>query len=244
MITTPSTKILSLAAQVGKVKILKTLLRPAYVYYLNFIRSNRKKAFDKNGVKVLKEFDAVMNSIGIPYSVFAGTLLGAVREKGFIKHDLDIDTMIFNSDYSDKIQKELENKGFRLHHYYLIDDGTKGREETYVKDDVSIDIFYIYGDDTFPTYQCDFHELQGCTSHEDSMIKFGYLAARRLEFPVSREVKRVPFENIEVNVIANAQEWLTYRYGDDFMTPDPSFKDKGNNPHIFEWTGVNATMIY
>ena len=129
-------------------------------------------------------------------------------------------------------------------HYYLIEDGEKGREETYEKNGVSIDIFYVYEDENYPTYQCDFYGEEGSSSHEDSMKKFGYVCSRRIEFPVSHNVKRMPFETIEVNTIENADEWLRCRYGDTYMTPDPSFRDKGDNPRIFEWKGVKAIMKY
>ena len=94
----------------------------------------------------------------------------------------------------------------------------------------------------FPTYQCDFHAEEGATDNENSMKKYGYVCVRRLEFPVSDKTRRVPFESIEVNALDNAEEWLSYRYGADYMTPDPNFRDKGNNPRIFEWKEVNGIM--
>lgn len=234
----------ALAAKVGKVGLLKKLLSPIYTAYKRNIQSRRNRLFRENGVNVLKEYDAILSSIDVQYSVFAGTLLGAVREKGFLKHDVDIDTVIFNCDYTPKIKHALEQNGFKLVHYYLIDNGDKGREETYEKNGVSIDIFYIYSDEKYPTYQCDFHALDGSTSHEDSMTKYGYVATRRIEFPVSHKVTRIQFEDISVNAISNANEWLEYRYGKNYMIPDPDFRDKGDNPHIFEWTEVKAIMKY
>lgn len=232
------------ATKVGQNRFLKCMLQPIYNRYNQRLKDRRNHLFRKNGVDVLQSFDILMNRLGINYSIFAGTLLGAIREKGFLKHDVDIDTVIFNDDYSSKINNALINNGFRLLHRYLVDDGKRGREETYEKDGVSIDIFYIYSDARFPTYQCDFHGVEGSSSHEDSMKRFGYVATRRIEFPVSRETVRVPFEGIMVNSIANAQEWLTYRYGKDYLIPNPSFYDRGDNPHMFEWTEVKAVMRY
>lgn len=237
-------RILQMARKMSWVPGLKFLLMPFYKRYVRHINNNRNNAFQKNGIRIMKEFDEIMMKNGIHYSVFAGTLLGAIREKGVLKHDMDLDTVMFNSDYSPQTQMLLEKAGFKLIHSYLIDKGARGREETYEKDDVSIDIYYVFSDEQYPTYQCDFHGIEGTFSHEESQQMYGYVLARRIEFPISYEVRRSQFENIEVNVLANAEEWLECRYGKDYMTPDPNFCDKGDNPHIFEWTDVKAEMIY
>lgn len=220
-----------------KYRVTRVLFRPLFHIYSKRIAENRNHLFLTNGVRVLQEFDTVMLQNSINYSVFAGTLLGAIREKGLLKHDLDLDTVMFNRDYSPKNRVLLEEAGFKLVHAFLVDNGEKAREETYEKDGVSIDIYYIYEDEKFPTYQCDFFEMKKTDKH--NMVA----RVRRIEFPVSYEVVRVPFENIQVNAIANAREWLRCRYGDDYMIPNPGFRDKGDNPHIFVWDGVYASMM-
>ena len=218
---------------------LKTVILPFYGKYAKW---RRNRIFNKYGISVLKEFDEVMLSNNIHYSVFAGTLLGAIREQGLLKHDLDLDVVMFNSNYSFKIQEILNQNGFHLLHAFTVADGALAREETYIKNGVSIDIYYVYSDAQFPTYQCDFHGEKGSSDNEDSMKKFGYVCVRRLEFPVSTKVRRAPFEGIYVNVLENAEEWLSYRYGSNYMVPDPGFKDKGDNPFIYEWEGVKGIM--
>lgn len=235
MITRRSELIIRIASKLSKIPGAKIILKPVNLLYLKFLNYNRNRAFKLKGLSVLKEFDELMLKNGIHYAVFAGTLLGAIREGGLLKHDLDLDTMMFNEDYSSKTRELLEQAGFKLLHQFEVENGRIGREETYIKNDVSIDIYFIYKDDEFPTYQCDFWAERGALSMYDSMKKFGYVNVRRLEFPVSHKVKRVPFENIEVNIPYNAEEWLTYRYGKDYMIPDTHFRDKGDNPNIFFW---------
>lgn len=244
MRTRISPKFIEFAVNVGKIPFLKKLLRPLYDSYRQHIRNNRNRAYRKNALDILKEFDEVMIENGFRYSVYAGTLLGAIREKGFIKHDIDIDTVMFNKDYSEKLQDVLLAAGFKKIHSYMVEDGKLGREETYEKKSVTVDIFYVYDDGISPIYQCDFCGVPGSYSHEHSMKKFGYVIARKLEFPVSYEVLRLPFETIEVNVMSNYKEWLTGRYGSDFMIPNPKFHDKGDNPAIKVWSEVKAKMLY
>ena len=49
--------------------------------------------------RLLREFDRVCKLLNIPYLLFAGTMLGAVRHKGFIPWDDDLDVIMFRRDY-------------------------------------------------------------------------------------------------------------------------------------------------
>lgn len=54
---------------------------------------------------LLKEFDRVCKKLDIPYVLFAGTMLGAVRHRGFIPWDDDLDVLMFRKDYDRLLQE-------------------------------------------------------------------------------------------------------------------------------------------
>ena len=56
-------------------------------------------------IKLLEEFDRVCRALDIPYILFAGSMLGAVRHQGFIPWDDDIDVMMLRPDYERFLQQ-------------------------------------------------------------------------------------------------------------------------------------------
>ena len=68
---------------------------------------NLKKA-QKKMTGMLKIFDKICMDNNICYWIFAGTLLGAIRHKGWIPYDGDIDVCVFEKDYN-KLKKLLIN---------------------------------------------------------------------------------------------------------------------------------------
>ncbi len=66
---------------------------------------------------LLQEFDRVCRKLDITYFLFAGTLLGAVRHKGFIPWDDDLDVLMPRKDYQRLLQEGpglLDQKRFFL----------------------------------------------------------------------------------------------------------------------------------
>ena len=62
---------------------------------------------------LLCEFDDFCKENNIKYSLTSGTLIGAIREKGFIPWDDDIDVVAFAKDFPkiiDAVKKEYPNK--------------------------------------------------------------------------------------------------------------------------------------
>lgn len=67
-------------------------------------------------LEILKDFDELCQKHGIPYVVFYGAAIGAVRHSGFIPWDDDIDLMMLRQDYNRflEVAKEVDNKYFLI----------------------------------------------------------------------------------------------------------------------------------
>lgn len=81
------------------------------------ITSEQHLAHQQALVKLLNEFDRVCKCLNIPYVLFAGTLLGAIRHEGFIPWDDDLDVLMLREDY-DRFLREapavLDTESFFL----------------------------------------------------------------------------------------------------------------------------------
>lgn len=223
------------------VKILRKLFGPIYrLFYQDkslAVVKDLRDSFRQNGLKVLEIFDLLMSENGYKYSLAFGTMLGAIREKGFIKHDADIDVFMWIEDYDASFIDCVKKRGFSVSHTFSVDNDKFGKEDTIVYDGVQIDIFYIYPplEGRNIPYCCDFVIHPDCLSREHSLHKYGGLLPRRLEIPMSDEVIRTPFESLNLPVLKNADEFLSIRYGKDYMTPNPNWSS-GPNPSIIPWT--------
>ena len=189
-------------------------------------KAQKAAYFHAHALEALKAFVDCMEAGGFKYTLAFGSILGAIREHGFIKHDIDIDTSMWIDDFSPEVVTALEKAGFTWLFCNLVDDGRLGREDTFEYNGVRIDIFYFYpAIDTYP-YCCDF------VLRKEEKGKF---MARRIEVPYKRERKKTHFEGIEVYIPENAEEICQFRYGPNYMTPDPSWNWVNELKHLVEW---------
>src|SRR5690554_4224647 len=78
------------------------------ITFIKYKNHRRNLYLHKNGKRVLIEFDKACEKAGVTYWLEFGTLLGAVRDKNFISHDLDIDTGMYLDEYDPCSQKVFE----------------------------------------------------------------------------------------------------------------------------------------
>lgn len=83
-------------------------------------------------LELLAEADRICRKCGIKYNIIAGTLLGAVRHKGFIPWDDDADIALLRPEY-EKFKKALETELDSSKFYFQDHTNTKGYRWGYGK---------------------------------------------------------------------------------------------------------------
>lgn len=208
----------------------------------NPVRRKEIKTFQRNALIVLKEFDRICLECDVHYCLFWGSLIGAVREHGFIKHDFDIDVAVWKSDYSQKFKETLIKKGFIHKHRFLLDDGESGMEDTFEKDGVAIDVFYFYRDHKDGLSYCSsFDYYDDCVTWKECIQKHGNIIAYKFQYNLPYAFEYVPFENIQLPIPSNYDEILRSYYGDQYMTPDPNWH--GGESEKNRWYGKIVKYI-
>lgn len=188
-----------------------TLLR-----YKNY---KRNKTFLKYGREVLIDFDKACKESHIEYWLEFGTLLGSIREKNFISHDLDIDVGMYLKDYSKDYEKIFNKYGFKRSRYFLVDDGKYGREETYSKNGVDLDIFYFTEKEN-EMFCHAFANKEGL-SWSETIKEIGGLIPREFSFP-KMEIAYIDFLDYKFPVPSNYHEHLETNYG-NYMMKDKNY---------------------
>lgn len=198
-------------------------------------RRLRTEAYMRYGLEAARRFDECMREGGYRYMLTAGTMLGAVREHGFIKHDMDLDVAMWIDDYCPEMVKDLGRYGFEWLYSYQVDGGRCGREDTFDYKGCRIDIFYIFPAVSELPYITDFWTEPGMAP--------GTYMPRRQEMPFVRETRLERFEDLLLPVPVNAEEQCVFRYGEDYMTPNPQWDNHKKVGCIIDWPEkVGETM--
>ena len=140
-----------------------------------------------------------------------GTLLGCVRESGYIGHDTDIDLGIFAYDYRSNLLDEFLKSGFSV--FSTHGQPNDGCELSLIKDNIKLDIFFYYPE---PNEMLSMSVWDG-----DKQIKYLY---RKFS------LKSAIFRGLDVYIPETACNYLEDQYGKDWRTPNVNW-DWASSPH-------------
>lgn len=177
----------------------------------------RRHRLQKHGKEILSRvFYALADNPRIAYHADYGTLLGLVREKGFIKHDDDIDFSVYSGTISPKdLCDSIIGAGFKFLRGFRYDGVVT--ELAFIYKKVSVDFFYV-----FPTESDGYSQVYNdFRSDEDGDRAY---FAERLTKPRLADVIEVDFRGVKVKIPANSEDFLRYSYGKGWAVPVKNWK--------------------
>jgi phosphorylcholine metabolism protein LicD len=183
----------------------KYLLKP-YLQLLSII-------FKFSSKKAIKKLIKTMNTHNYRYWLEFGTLLGAVREKGFISHDSDIDIAMYINDRDPNLENNLRLNGFKLKKRAKLLSGEL-IEETYQYKSACIDFFYAYKIDR--QIKIFDYQTMNNLSPNQCMKEYGGLRVFENILP-DHDLIKYEFYGSDTWIPDNYQLRLQKLYGSNFM---------------------------
>jgi len=198
----------------GVKSIIHFLLRPYYKYR----NKKRNKIYYSHALDVFSVFCSSLKQANIVFWPTFGTLIGAVREHGFIKHDFDIDVGILDDTNLILLNNVLTEHGFSVKRkidIYSKHGETQGSEFTYSLNGVSIDVFLFHRENVH-VYTHDFLDGKAQINY------IIYRTVRKITLPFDG-LMPYTFLGNEVHIPINYDAYLSAHYGSDYMIPNPNW---------------------
>ena len=183
-------------------------------------RQKACRRLQRHGWEILSRVGSALDKTDAGYFVDYGTLLGLIREGGFIKHDDDVD---FSLPCGKLRPQELLNimlrHGFTFKRAFL----WRGQitEITFLWEKVEVDFFYILNDNEGKHFSLEYD----CFTTEDNV----HVAKKitRLDRPDCLDTKIIRINEVNVVVPVVTPEFLEYSYGTGWRVPVKNFNSEG-----------------
>lgn len=186
-----------------------------------------KNTIKQNGVKTVLEIQRLLENYNTKFYFDMGTLLGIVREGGFIGHDLDIDVAVYIEASKVEAFVEYLTSNNAIHKFRYKVEGLGIIEDSFLLNDIKFDINYYTVEEDKAICYLSYLDPQKLEITDDlNTVK---LTCTKIE-----EIIKTEFLGINVNVPMHAEQYLSERYGMNWRVPDKKY---------VYWRGPSATQI-
>ena len=196
----------------------RIVYEPIHRLYQLYSIPHRRRMLRRHGREVLAHLADVVERRGLPVFAAYGTLLGFVREHGFLASDDDIDLGVLPGEWTPRrlLKLLLEEEGFDFLFAFSYDGAIT--EFKVAWHGVPVD-FFFYQDDGEKFYAGSYHYLPGVDYPSPNANSAQRVVEPRIESLETREVFGLRFP-----VPAYPEQVLEQLYG-DWRTPDSHWDD-------------------
>lgn len=189
------------------------------------------------GPEIFMKIHDVLTPIGVPYFASYGTLLGIVRDHGFIPHDDDMDFGVLpNCDDRNKVIITLLNSGFSFRRAFEYDGKIVEVALSYKM--VTVDFFFFDTDGT--KVWADSFTTGGV--YPAPLDRIPVLSIMRGFLPLTQGLKNISILGAEVPIPNNAEDVLSAGFGEDWRTPISAWPGKHEMPNRI-WLKDKAYVV-
>lgn len=196
--------------------------------FLERIKKRKAKLIYQKFDDIIIDLTSAFNVEGITIWPAFGTLLGIIRDNGPIEHDSDIDFGVWFEEL-ERVKTLLNDMGAKHLSTFSSERNQEHIELKYEIYGVEFDIFVFHKAES--TFYChDFMRFEELTRVE-TVKRYGGLLVRQLEFPYAG-LKDYKYKNSKIHIPENVHDHLAFRYGEDYLTPNPMWSAKTKNDYI------------
>lgn len=195
------------------------LLKKLYHITIQRAKNNLwRKKLKENGWEILSRITTSLDVYNIDYFLDSGTLLGMVREGGFISHDTDMDLGVFykNTDIERKLEEALMHAGLKRHHAFYFQD--KVCVVTYTYESFSVDFFLYFETENQYLYNqyCFCRDIWKTYPNDDVYDVY------QADCPITG-LKKIEINNLKLSIPKNAEEYLASIYTENWRIPNTNW---------------------
>lgn len=197
-------------------KFLNYLYYDIYIKIKSYPKKKKKiRLIQKNGFELLDNMHNILNREKIDFFIDFGTLLGIIREDGFIKHDLDMDIGVIkeNEKTTSRVKESLLGHGCVLKHEYKY----KGNvvEQSFLFKKIKFDICYYEQDKVKSKCYLFYRDSEENIKYTDNSM-----SVVQMTYDKIKGIEKYKVGTHEFNIPVDAEKLLEEKYGPDWRIPN------------------------
>lgn len=215
-----------LIKKILKLPVFQFMYEPVHKLYRLYSVPARRRRLKKYGPQVVRDLANIFDRWNIPAFAAYGTMLGFVRDGGFISHDDDMDIGVMPGTMSPqevlRILLEKE-RGFKPLFIFKYKENVVEFKVEYRK--IPIDFFFYTGEKNEVLSPLFFYEADKTyPSVNANSIKIVHL-------PLFKGIKKIDIFGCKFPVLDDTENALAALYGEGWRVPDKGWND-AKRPHI------------